>query len=90
MTHKKKKSELVGFNLKIQIRLSEYKTQENFAEAMLVDPSTVRRWIKYGVKDVNLIEEIADKLKINFWELLKWSSFFYSAILALFYNYNKL
>ena len=71
MTHKKKKSEIVGFNLKIQIRLSEYKTQENFAEAMLVDPSTVRRWIKYGVKDVNLIEEIANKLKINFWELLK-------------------
>lgn len=71
MTQEKLKSEIVGDNLKFLIKKSKYKTQENFAEVMNVDPSTARRWIKYGIKDVNVIKEIADKLEIDFWDLLK-------------------
>ncbi len=72
MTQEKLKSKIVGENLKLLIKKSRFKTQENFAnEGMHVDPVTVRRWIHRGIKDVNTIKEIADILEINFWELLK-------------------
>ena len=59
-------------NLKNHIKASKYKTQDRFAtEAMYVDPSTVRRWIANGIKDVNTLEEIARALEIDFMELLK-------------------
>ena len=62
-------SQRVGKNLKNLINVSKYKTQDNFASVMNVDPTTVRRWIALGVKDVNTIEEIANKLDIDFMEL---------------------
>ena len=62
-------SQRVGKNLKNLIKVSKYKTQDNFASVMNVDPTTVRRWIALGVKDVNTIEEIANKLDIDFMEL---------------------
>lgn len=62
-------SQRVGKNLKNLIKVSKYKTQDNFASIMNVDPTTVRRWIALGVKDVNTIEEIANKLDIDFMEL---------------------
>lgn len=64
-------SQRVGKNLKNLIRNSKYRTQENFAFIMNVDPTTVRRWLSSGVKDINTIEEIAIKLEIDFMELLK-------------------
>lgn len=72
MTQKITLSKRIGRNLKNQIKVSKYKTQDRFAtEAMYVDPSTVRRWIANGIKDVNTLEEIARALEIDFMELLK-------------------
>lgn len=71
MTRKKLQSEIVGENLKLQIKKSKFKTQENFANAKSVDATTVRRWIKHGVRDIDVIVEIAELLEIDFWELLK-------------------
>lgn len=69
---RQKISERIGKNLKNLIKVSKYKTQDRFAsEGMYVDPTTVRRWIYRGIKDVNTIKEIADTLEIDFWELLK-------------------
>lgn len=64
-------SQRAGKNLKNLIKSSKYKTQENFAYVMNVDPTTVRRWLSTGVKDVNTLEEIAIKLEVGFMELLK-------------------
>lgn len=64
-------SQRVGKNLKNLIKVSKYRTQDNFASIMNVDPTTVRRWLSNGVKDVNTIEEIAIKLEIDFMELFK-------------------
>ena len=63
--------EKVGKKLKNLIKQSKWKTQERFAYAMNVDPTTVRRWISNGVKDLNTVVEIAIKLDIDFMELLK-------------------
>lgn len=61
-----------GRNLKVLIKKSKYKTQDNFAkEGIHVDPTTVRRWIAHGIRDINVIEEIAEILDINFMELFK-------------------
>ena len=62
-----KVAERVGKNLKYLIKKSKYKTQDKFAiEAMHVDPSTVRRWISQGIRDINVIEEIAEVLEVDF------------------------
>ena len=72
MTQKLYISEKIGKNLKILIKSSKFKTQEKFAvEGMHVDPTTVRRWIAHGVKDIDTIKEIADVLGICFMELFK-------------------
>ena len=65
-------SNKVGKNLKKLIKQSIYKTQEKFAiNAMNVDPVTVRRWIKNGVKDIDTIYELSKKLNVELFELLK-------------------
>lgn len=62
----------VGKNLKNLIKLSKFKTQEKFAVYGIgVDPVTVRRWIAFGVRDVDTIKEISDILGVDFMELLK-------------------
>ena len=72
MTQKFTLAKRVGLNLKNLIKNSVYKTQDKFAiEAMFVDPSTVRRWISNGIRDLNLIEQIADIFDIDFMELFK-------------------
>ena len=58
-----------GKNLKNLIKNSKFNTQDKFAEVMYVDPSTVRRWIAHGIRDLNLIEEIANILDVDFMEL---------------------
>ena len=71
MAQNKKLSEKVGQNLKRLIKVSKFKTQENFALLGIgVDPVTVRRWIAYGVKDIDTIAEIADTLNVSLEELL--------------------
>ena len=60
-----------GLNLKRLIRKSKYKTQVNFSKVMGVNPTTIRRWIYYGINDINKIVSIAEKLNIDFKELLK-------------------
>ena len=62
--------EKAGKNLKNLIKKSKWKTQEGFAYAMNVDPTTVRRWLANGIKSLDTIEEIAIKLDIDFMELL--------------------
>lgn len=60
-----------GINLKRLIKLSKYKTQERFSNAMNAHPTTIRRWIAHGINDINNIERIAEILEIDFIELLK-------------------
>ena len=72
MTQELTLAERAGKNLKNLIKKSKYKTQERFAyEAMYVDPTTVRKWIHNGIKNINLIQEIADIFGVDFMELLK-------------------
>ena len=72
MTQQLTLAEKAGKNLKNLIKNSEYKTQERFAtEGMFVDPVTVRRWIAYGIKDINTIQEIAEIFGVDFMEILK-------------------
>lgn len=63
-------AEIAGKNLKNLIKESKFKTQEKFAEAIYVDPTTVRRWIAHGIQNINTIKEIADIFNIDFMELL--------------------
>lgn len=65
-------AEKAGKNLKTLIKSSKYRTQDNFAcEGMHVDPVTVRRWIAHGIKDINVISEIAKLFDVEVMELLK-------------------
>lgn len=65
-------SEKVGRNLKTLIKNSDFKTQDNFADkGMHVDPVTVRRWIAHGIKDINVIFDIAKLFGVEVMELFK-------------------
>jgi len=65
-----KLSVVAGKKLKNHIKNSEFRTQENFAEAMNVDPVTVRRWIAHGIAKVDVIEEIAEMFDMSFMDFL--------------------
>ena len=72
MRHTESRLPKVGQNLKKFISESKFKTQDRFAiEGMNRDPSNIRRWIKNGVNSITTLEEIADVLEIDFYELLK-------------------
>ena len=72
MAQKLTPAERAGKNLKNLIKESKFKTQEKFAtEGMYVDPVTVRRWIAHGIKDVNVIAEIAEIFGVDFMDLFK-------------------
>lgn len=60
-----------GINLKNLIKISKWKTQENFAIAINAHPTTVRRWIAHGINDIDNLEKIAEILEIDILELLK-------------------
>lgn len=60
----------VGKNLKSIIKRKGY-TQKQFAEQMNVDPTTVRRWLGRGIKDVDTIFAIAKFLDIALTDILK-------------------
>ena len=59
-----------GKNLKRIIRENGF-TQEQFAEQMYVDPTTVRRWLAHGIKDVDTIQTIAEFFGITVLDILK-------------------
>lgn len=46
-------------------------TQDQFAEQKCVDPTTVRRWIAYGIDKLHIIEEIAEFFNISVMDILK-------------------
>ena len=62
---------IAGINLKRLIRSSKYRTQENFAYEFGAEIRTVSRWLNAGVKNIDTLEEIADFLEIDVFELLK-------------------
>ena len=59
-----------GKNLKRIIKDHGF-TQEQFAEQMYVDPTTVRRWLAHGIKDVDTIIKIAGFFGIDVMDILK-------------------
>lgn len=63
-------SVIAGKQLKKHIKNSVYRTQENFAEAMFVNATTVRRWIANGISKVDVIEEIAAMFDMTFLDFL--------------------
>ena len=62
---------IVGINLKRLIRRSRYKTQENFAYEFGEEIRTDSRRLNAGVKNIDTLEEIADFLEVDVFELLK-------------------
>ena len=58
-----------GKNLKRIIKEKGF-TQEQFAEQMYVDPTTVRRWLAHGIKDIDTIYTIARFFDINVMDIL--------------------
>lgn len=62
---------VVGKNLKRVIRSSKYRTQENFAYAFGTDVRSVSRWLNAGVKNIDTLEDIANFLEVDIFELLK-------------------
>ena len=63
-------SVIAGKKLKNHIKNSEFRTQEKFANAMHVDPVTVRRWIAHGIAKIDLIQEIANIFGMSFIDFL--------------------
>ena len=59
-----------GKNLKRIIKEKGF-TQEQFAEQMYVDPTTVRRWLAHGIKDIDTISIIAEFFGIDVMDILK-------------------
>lgn len=45
-------------------------TQEQFAEQIYVDPTTVRRWLKHGIDKMSTIEEIMKFFDIGVSDIL--------------------
>ena len=60
----------VGKNLKRIIKENGF-TQEQFAEQMYVDPTTVRRWLAHGIKDIDTISTIAEFFGIDVMDILR-------------------
>lgn len=65
-----------GKNLKRIIKEKGF-TQEQFAEQMYVDPTTVRRWLAHGIKDIDTISTIAEIFDIDVMDILKQGVFLF-------------
>ena len=78
-----------GKNLKRIIKEKGF-TQEQFAEQMFVDPTTVRRWLAHGIKDIDTICLIANFFDMDVIDILAKQGVFLfctiinSAFVALF------
>ncbi len=55
---------VAGANLKRLMKEKHY-TQEAFADIFSADVTTVRRWIRLGINNLALIEQIASFFGIN-------------------------
>lgn len=64
-------SVIAGRNLKQLIKDSKYRTQENFAYEFGAEIRTVSRWLNVGVKNIDTLEELAEFLEADVFELLK-------------------
>ena len=61
---------IVGENLKRLIKESKYRTQEQFAEAVFADVTTVRRWLRNGIDEISTVLTVADVLGVDVTALL--------------------
>ena len=61
---------IVGENLRRLIEESEYRTQEQFAEAVFADVTTVRRWLRNGIDEISTVLMVADVLGVDVTALL--------------------
>lgn len=68
----KKLSLSVGEHLKTAIKESVHKTQEQFASAFSADVRTVNRWINEGMRDLDVIENVAEFLGIDVFTLIRY------------------
>ena len=64
-------SMIASINVKRLIRSSKYGTQENFAYEFGAEIRTVSRWLNKGIKNIDTLEEIANFLNVDVFELLK-------------------
>ena len=62
--------QIVGGNLKREIKKSVWKTQAKFAEAFGADVRTIGRWCNEGIDQLSLIQQLADFLDIDVYTLL--------------------
>ena len=62
---------IASINVKRLIRSSKYGTQENFAYEFGAEIRTVSRWLNKGIKNIDTLEEIANFLNVDVFELLK-------------------
>jgi len=58
-----------GKNLKRLIKERHY-TQEQFAELIYADPTTVRKWLKYGINSIDTLDVIAKLFGISVMDIL--------------------
>ena len=71
MEQKKKDLGLVvGANLKRLIKESDCKTQEEFAYRFGTSPRNVGRWINEGIKNLDIIQQIATFFDVDVLALL--------------------
>ena len=61
---------IVGENLRRLIEESKYRTQEQFAEAVFADVTTVRRWLRNGIDEISTVLMVADVLGVDVTALL--------------------
>jgi len=58
-----------GKNLKRLIKEHHY-TQEEFAELIYADATTVRKWLKYGINSLDTLDAIAKLFGISVMDIL--------------------
>ena len=64
------KSVIAGKNLKKFISKAGY-SQERFAYEVGVDPRSLRRYLKNGINDVDLLDKMSRILEVDFGEFFK-------------------
>ena len=61
---------VVGANLKRLIKESNCKTQEEFAHQFGTSPRNVGRWVNEGIKNLDIIQQIATFFDVDVLTLL--------------------
>lgn len=63
------RSKKIGKKLR-QLIKENYKTQQEFADRYGCDLRTVSRYIKDGIRDIDVIQELADLFQIDFFDFI--------------------